>query len=58
MSVTKTSNNRWRARVKNGRVNVTSKTFDRKADAEAWEAAQKRALELGEFVDPRAGRRA
>lgn len=56
MSVTKTSTGRWRARLKSGREHVASKTFDRKTDAEAWVAAQKRALVLGEWVDPKAGR--
>lgn len=56
MSVTRTSNNRWRARVKSGRTPVASRTFDRKGDAETWVAAQKRALDLGDFVDPKAGR--
>lgn len=56
MTISKTSNGRFRARVKSGRQVVASKTFDLKRDAEAWEAAQKRALSLGEFVDPKAGK--
>ncbi|WP_285363202.1 site-specific integrase [Microbacterium sp. LMC-P-041] len=56
MTVSKTANSRWRAFVKSGRTVVATKTFDLKRDAELWEAAQKRALDLGEFVDPRAGR--
>lgn len=56
MTVSKTPNNRWRVRVKSGRHVVASRTFDLKRDAEAWEASQKRALDLGEFVDPRAGK--
>lgn len=56
MSVSKTSNGRWRVRVKSGREVVASRTFDLKRDAEAWEAAQKRALDLGEFIDPRLGK--
>lgn len=56
MSVSKTDKGRWRARVKSGREHVASKTFDRKADAEAWLAAQKRSLALGDWVDPKAGR--
>ncbi len=43
-------------RVKSGRAKVADRTFDLKRDAEAWEAAQKRALDLGEYVDPRAGK--
>lgn len=56
MTISKTSTGRWRARVKSGREVVASRTFDLKRDAEAWEALQKRALDLGEFVDPRAGK--
>lgn len=56
MTIWKTDNGRWRVRVKSGRDVVASKTFDRKADAQTWEAAQKRALALGEFVDPRSGK--
>ena len=58
MTVSKTPNGRWRAIVKHGRKAVTSKTFDLKRDADAWHSAQKRALEIGEFIDPRAGREA
>jgi integrase len=47
---------RWRVRVKSGRKVVADRTFDRKRDAMTWEQAQKRALDLGEFVDPRAGK--
>jgi integrase len=56
MTVSKTDNGRWRVRVKSGRQAVASRTFDLKRDAEAWESAQKRALSLGDFVDPRAGK--
>lgn len=56
MTISKTPNGRWRARVKSGREVVASRTFDLKRDAEAWESAQRRMLDLGEFVDPRAGR--
>lgn len=58
MTISKTETGRYRVRVKSGRQVVASKTFDRKADAVTWEAAQKRALSLGEFVDPRAGKEA
>jgi integrase len=47
---------RWRVRVKSGRKVVADRTFDRKSDASKWEQMQKRALDLGEFVDPRAGK--
>jgi hypothetical protein len=56
MAVTKTSTGRWRAYVKSGRQTAATRTFDRKGDAEAWHDYQKRALDLGEFIDPRAGR--
>lgn len=56
MTISKTTRGRWRARVKSGRTVVASRTFDLKRDAEAWESAQRRMLDLGEFVDPRAGR--
>jgi len=39
-----------------GRDKVADRTFDLKRDAEAWQAAQKRALDLGEFVDPKNGK--
>lgn len=42
--------------MKSGRSSVASRTFDRKQDAEAWKAAQVRALHLGDWVDPKAGR--
>lgn len=32
--------------------------FDKKGEAELWEAARKRELYLGEFVDPKAGKEA
>ena len=56
MTISKTSNGRWRALVKSGRQIVATRTFDRKADAQTWHDAQKRSLVLGEYVDPRAGR--
>lgn len=56
MTVSKTPNGRWRVRVKSGRDVVASRTFDLKRDAEAWEALQKRSLDLGDFVDPRVGK--
>ena len=43
---------RYVARVKAGRQLVASKTFARKADAEAWEREQRRALSFGEFIAP------
>lgn len=54
--ITKRPNGKFRAQVKSGGKVVADKTFDRKGDAETWEASQKRALLLGDFVDPKAGR--
>jgi integrase len=56
MTIRKTPNDRWQAIVKSGRVQVASRTFDLRRDAEAWHASQVRALDLGEFVDPKAGK--
>ena len=50
----KTSSGHWRARFKHrGRV-VADPTFDRRADAARWEAEQRRQLDQGDWVDPRA----
>ena len=54
MSVSKTPNGRFRARLKSGRVNVASKVFDTKREATAWLARERAALAGG--VDPRAGK--
>lgn len=53
MSISKTPNGRFRARLKSGRVNVASKVFDTKREATAWLARERAALAGG--VDPRAG---
>lgn len=55
MSTKKEANGRWRAKLKSGRVDVASKTFDSKAEAEAWLVRERAALAGG--VDPRSGRR-
>ncbi|MBO0846340.1 MAG: tyrosine-type recombinase/integrase [Nocardioides sp.] len=47
---------RYRARVKHHGREVTTRVFNRKRDAEAWEEDQKRRLRLGEWFDPRRGR--
>lgn len=54
--ITKTPGGRWRVKVKNGRLDAGSRTFDRKADAEAWEANEKRAMRLGEWINPALGK--
>ena len=46
---------RYRARVKSHGRHVTTRVFERKADAVAWEQDQRRRLRLGEWVDPRRG---
>lgn len=54
MSVHKQPNGRFRARLKSGRTNVASKTFDTKREAQQWLARERAALVRG--IDPRAGR--
>lgn len=54
MSVKKMPNGRWRAKLKSGRVDVASKVFDTKREAEHWHSRERAALVGG--VDPRAGR--
>lgn len=54
--INKTGSGKWRVRVKSKGEVVADQTFDRKADAALWEAKQKRALTLGDFVDPRDGK--
>jgi integrase len=53
MSVRKQRNGRFRARLKSGRTNVASKTFDTKREAEQWLSRERAALVRG--IDPRAG---
>lgn len=52
----KTTTGTWRVRVKSKGQVVADRTFDRKADAERWEADQKRLLALGDFVPPARGK--
>lgn len=47
---------RFRARVKWQGVEVTTRTFDRRMDAVAWEQEQSRRLRRGEWVDPKRGK--
>jgi integrase len=56
MTIRKTPNGKFQAIVKSGRKQVASKVFPLRRDAETWHVAQVRALSLGEFVDPKAGR--
>jgi integrase len=46
---------RYRARVKFHGRGVTSRVFERRADAVAWEQDQRRRLRSGEWLDPRRG---
>lgn len=48
--VTRGGQVRWVARIKHKGALVDSKTFQLKADAEAWEREQKRALAFGQFI--------
>ena len=52
MTVVKEPSGRFRARLKSGRTNVASRTFDTKREAQAWLARERAALAGG--VDPRA----
>lgn len=54
VSIQKTPNGRFRAKLKSGRVNVASRVFDTQREAKAWLARERAALSGG--VDPRAGR--
>lgn len=54
MSVTRTPQGRYRAKLKSGRVDVASRTFDTRREATAWLARERAALDGG--VDPRSGR--
>src|SRR3954469_4749111 len=53
MTVHRQRNGRFRARLKSGRMDVASKTFDTKREAEQWLARERAALARG--IDPRAG---
>ena len=54
MSVDKLPSGRFRVRVKRGREVVSTKTFDRKKNALAWEAAER--VRLAGGFDPRLGK--
>lgn len=54
MAVERTPGGRFRAKVKQGRTAVASKTFDTRREAQAWHDRQKRLLAGG--YDPRSGR--
>ena len=46
----------YRARVKSHGQEVAARTFERRADAVAWEQDQSRMLRHGEWIDPRRGK--
>lgn len=46
----------YKARVKWHGRQVATRTFERRADAVAWEQDQSRRLRLGDWIDPRRGR--
>jgi integrase len=54
--VTSSGEVRYKARIKSHGREVASRTFDRRADAVAWEQEQTRKLRLGEWIDPKRGR--
>ena len=49
-------NGRWQARYRAPDNKERSRTFDRKADAQRWLAAQQHELNTGAWTDPRSGR--
>lgn len=49
-------NGKWRVRVKHRGVVVADRVFERKGEASAWEAEQRRRIHDGDFVAPSAGR--
>lgn len=55
MSIDKRPNGKWRARYRGLDGREHSKQFDRKADAERFQALQKAAVTRGEWVDPARG---
>lgn len=54
MAVHQDRSGRWRAKLKSGRTDIASKTFDSKREAEAWLSRERASLAGG--VDPRAGK--
>ena len=53
--IKKQPNGKFRARIFSSGIQIASKVFDHKRDAEAWEQEQKRQLLVGQWIDPRAG---
>lgn len=53
--VTPSGKVRYKARIKSHGHELTSRTFERRADCVAWEQDQMRRLRVGEWFDPRRG---
>jgi integrase len=53
--IEKSTGGRYRVRIFHKSAQVSMKTFDRKKDAESWEAAQKLSIQVGSWIDPKVG---
>jgi integrase len=52
MSIERRPNRKWRARVYDASGKQIARHFDRKSDAERWEASTKAAVSRGDWIDP------
>jgi integrase len=52
VSVERRPNHKWRARVYDASGKQIARHFDRKSDAERWEAAAKASIARGDWIDP------
>ena len=52
MSIERRPNRKWRARVYDASGKQIARHFDRKSDAERWEAFTKAAVSRGDWIDP------
>ncbi|MFJ6149960.1 tyrosine-type recombinase/integrase [Micromonospora profundi] len=52
MSIEKRPNRKWRARVRDASGKEIARHFDRKSDAERWEASAKASITRGDWIDP------
>ncbi|MBQ0979102.1 hypothetical protein [Micromonospora sp. M61] len=52
MSIEKRPNWKWRARVRDASGKEIARHFDRKSDAERWEASAKASITRGDWIDP------
>lgn len=53
--IEKSAAGRYRVRIFHKGAQISMKTFDRKKDAESWEATQKLSLQVGGWIDPQSG---